>query len=224
MNSDKWYVVRTKPGAQLAFRRYVVKKISDKTGKPIKPVLETHKDPKQSAIEAAMQEAGFECYMPVETKTVIHHRTKKLIERRFPILPGYVFVKNVTDWPSLTSVPGFADILGINGCPITIPELEIDKLRTAEHAINEDNRLKEEAAKRLKQKVTRRVASRITPIGSRVQIDHSRLGKQWGRVSGVTGRKTIKVALDNLNNMKPVEVGISTVLQVDTIDNHRKVA
>lgn len=72
-----WYAVRTAPGTQ--------RMASHVKDAPIHRVGE-------SIIERNLRNEGISVYMPAYWYEGIHHRTRKIIQRRLPLLVGYVFV------------------------------------------------------------------------------------------------------------------------------------
>jgi transcription antitermination factor NusG len=125
----KWCAIRTLPGAQQPQREYAVEDTSRGKGYRIVPSLNPH----MSAVEQALTRAGFVHYMPVDFK-VVRNRKKTFTYtiRRFALLPGYVFVHGVTDFPTLERVPGVGRVVSIDGVPLPIPVQDIMVLRTVE--------------------------------------------------------------------------------------------
>jgi len=92
MIKSRWYAIRVKPGYQRMAAR-------DER-------LPEHRH-LETIIERNCRDGGFGIFMPsfrVETK---HHRTNKIIEKRFPLLVGYAFV----DLPRLN----FEELRGVDG-------------------------------------------------------------------------------------------------------------
>ena len=132
-----WYAIRTEPGAQMPQREYIVEKPSlinpdskgfGRKGYRIVPSLNA----KESAVERALSDAGFVHYMPAEFK-VIRDRKKAgtYCLRRYPLLPGYVFV---TSCAGIRDVPGVSSIVGARDgeTPLAINIMDILALRTIE--------------------------------------------------------------------------------------------
>nr|WP_281414870.1 transcription termination/antitermination NusG family protein [Rhizobium sp. BK538] len=89
-----------------------------------------------SLIERNLANAGFESFMPTYRIVVKHHRNKKLIERRFPIFTGYVFVNLPTQrFVPVEAVEGvgkllkYSRIYGDAPEPFSFPQEVIDRLR-----------------------------------------------------------------------------------------------
>ncbi|MGO7089470.1 transcription termination/antitermination protein NusG [Rhizobium leguminosarum] len=72
-----WYAIRTAPGTQ--------RMASHVADAPVHRVGE-------SIIERNLRNEGISVYMPAYWYESIHHRTRKVIQRRLPLLVGYAFV------------------------------------------------------------------------------------------------------------------------------------
>ena len=200
-----WYVIQTAPGAFRAVSRRVVN-VGPLGGRHVRQeatdLLEIERD---------LQSIGCKHFVPVETRDIIHHRTKRIMTRRFPLLPGYAFVKSPVPWVEIEALPSVLSILGIEGQPIPIMQADYERLvAEQDHA---DERLFHERIRRKEaaRKMTRARASGLYPEGSPVIITHDIMGNVPARVSGATGRKTIKVVAEFLGGLVPVEVPIDRV-------------
>lgn len=76
--AESWYAIRVAPGGQKMARSV--------PGAPEERVGETQ-------IERECREKGVAIFMPSFWTVVRHQRTNKLIEKRFPLLVGYAFVR-----------------------------------------------------------------------------------------------------------------------------------
>ncbi|ASP53516.1 hypothetical protein CDO31_04725 [Sinorhizobium meliloti] len=132
-----WYAVRTVPGAQKPRREFAVEPTSlDKEGRPrgkgyrIVPNLNHN----ICAIERALTENGFDCYMPSEKRLVRDRKHTDLWKvRRFALLVGYVFVRDPHDWRLLEATPGVAGVVkAADGSPLPIDIMDILAVRAAE--------------------------------------------------------------------------------------------
>jgi len=193
-----WYAVRLKPGA----------------ARPSKH------DERYTNIEFALGSAGIEHYMPLERREIIHHRTKKPIDKSYPLIPGYAFVYDVEDWLDLHRTDFVAGVLGVQGTPLRLPSQEIDEIRSAEAVILEEYeraKAKRRAEEDAKEKhVPQRKARMLYPAGSTVSIDrsHMLLGGYTGTVKEATGRDTIKAIVQTLNGMVTAELPLAMVRKV----------
>lgn len=187
-----WYVVRTAPGAQRPDPR----------------------DARFSKAELELTDAGFSCYMPIEVKDIVHHRTKKLIKRWFPLIPGYVFVEDVEDFYTLKNLRSVSDTVNINGKPLRLRPAEIVLLRLAETKIFEglaDERVARAMADR---RLSRNALGDVYPEGAQVAVKTGFLENEIGRVVDVTGRQTIKIIMDKLKNLGTIELSVDDVALV----------
>lgn len=214
-----WHALRTAPGAQMPQREYAVETTRSAKGYRVIPSL----TPGVSAVERALTNADVVHYMPAEFKVVRNRKKTGIYElRRFSLLPGYVFVHNVTDWlsllgdrqnPDALGVPGVAGVVSINKVPMAISVVDIIALRTIEArsktkadrevaALNssETAGLVTASNKALKQ------AKRRISAGQRVRI---MWGAQAGREATVLGwddQQQLKAIVDNLEAAGEVTV------------------
>jgi hypothetical protein len=197
----KWFCIRLKPQAQ----------------RPAK------QDPRVTNIEFSLRQEGFEYYMPIERREIIHHRTKRPIDKQYPLIPGYAFVCDVGDWLRLNQCDFVAGVLGVRGTPMPIMPTVIDAVRDAEAVIlSEYERQKamrrqreKEQADRL-QHIPQRRARQMYPAGTPIVIDrtHVLLGGMKGRVVDATGRQTVKAVVETLNGMVNAELSLAFVDKV----------
>lgn len=125
-----WYAIRTKPGAQLPRKEYVVTKTRSHKGYRIDAVTNVE----LSAIERALDDCGYEYYMPTEKRLIRDRRHTDLWKvRRFALMVGYVFIRRPADWRSLLMVPGVQDIVTTaEGQPMPIDITDILNVRAME--------------------------------------------------------------------------------------------
>lgn len=125
-----WYAVKTIPGAQLPRKEYVVKLTRSAKGYRVDAVT----NPMLSIVERALEDNGFEHYMPTEKRLVRDRRHTDLFKvRRFALMVGYVFVRDPRDWRRLEETAGVAGIVRTaEGQPFPIDILEIMDIRAME--------------------------------------------------------------------------------------------
>lgn len=190
-----WFVIRLKPGASAPSRQ----------------------DSRISKIEYSLKRAGVEYYFPVERSEKIHKRTKVLLDKRRPLMPGYAFVFDVQDWYQLHRIDFVAGVLSVAGKPVLIREDLINGVREAEQAIYEvyqhrkGMRIQAEKEKEERANgMSARKAKQLYPAGSPVFVGGSHLLRGMkGRVVEATGRQTIKVMIETLSGL--INAEISTV-------------
>lgn len=173
-----WYAIRTHPAAQRPQREYVVERTRSSKGYRIVPSL----DPRLSAVERSLTEAGFVHYMPAEFRAVRHRRKTGVYEvRRFPLLPGYMFV---TDWRHVSDVPGVAGVIGSEGQPFAIALTDIMALRTIEaRSEAEADRRAEQLAKGAQKETRRNKTAEVARVKKRI-LAGARVKVQWGAAIG----------------------------------------
>jgi transcription antitermination factor NusG len=167
-----WYAVRTKPGAMRQQDRVTM-------------------------VEAELRLYAIEHYLPVEHVEIRHHRTKKQIEMRKPLCPGYVFVADVVDWGQFDQLRWCAGPIRIDKRPAIIPAADIDQIKLAANA----KQLNTQAG----------IKSRF-PAGTRIKIvgEHPLKG-QNAYVLETKGRKSIKAVLNSLKALQ-IEVPIANAI------------
>lgn len=186
--------------------------LRDKDGNPINkgyrivPSL----DPNISAVERALKDHGFQYYMPCEFQAVRNRRkTDTWTKRRKPILGGYIFVADVTDFGLLESLPGVIGTVGsATGEKYQLSTLDFIFLRTkeanslleAEIEIERNNKLAERKKRHVHIKKLERVKKRFKP-GSRVDV-------QWGKA---IGRKATIVGVDDEARLQALVDGLEAM-------------
>jgi transcription antitermination factor NusG len=190
-----WHCIRLRPGAAQISRQ----------------------DRRLTNIELSLNREGIEHYMPMERKELMHHRTKIWEDKRYPLIPGYAFVANVTNWAKLKDCDFVAGVLGNSESPIPIPASSIELIRQAETEIEQRHqgykwaRLQREREKEeRKRHIPQSKARVLYPAGSTVVVDktHFLLGGYKGRVVDATGRQTIKLMIETLNGIVAAELSM----------------
>jgi transcription antitermination factor NusG len=139
--------------------------------------------------------AGYDYYIPWEHYEFRHHRSKKLLRSKKPLIPGYVFIADITDFERLERIPEiYGPIRGMDNRPRTIRETEIDRLKEAEQMITEAFAI----MTRNREMTKNRVAA-MYPSGSAIRIGqgHIMSGRE-ARVLEATGRKTLKAVIEGM--------------------------
>jgi transcription antitermination factor NusG len=190
-------------------REYIVKSTSlGADGRPrgkgyrIVPSL----DPNVSAVERALSNEGFSYYMPVERRLVRDRKKTDLWKpRRFALLLGYIFVKDVEDWVRLEETAGIASVVRNQGRPLSIPVAEIEMLREmeaeAEAKLQKLIEQRAAAARRL----PRRKATGVFPAGSMVEITSGPLEDRCGLVTGTDREGRLKLLVQSLEMSVPMD-------------------
>lgn len=154
--ADRWFAVKAAPGSQRS---------------PSTPMSD-ERAPSLSLIERNLANAGFESFMPTYRIVVKHHRNKKLIERRFPIFTGYVFVNLPTQqFVPVEAVEGVGKLLKYSRTygdapePFSFPQEVIDRLRYM--VWEEDQKYLLEKALRMRQDEVDREVAEVKKAASR---------------------------------------------------------
>jgi len=129
-----WFAITTMPGAQLPQREYWAETTGPGRGKGYRIVSSTN--PERSAVELALEGAGFTFYMPAEYAAVRNRHRKGVYElRRFALLKGYAFVTEIEEddqWSRLLNTPGVRSVIMCDGRPFPISAIDIFRLRMFE--------------------------------------------------------------------------------------------
>jgi transcription antitermination factor NusG len=197
----QWFALRLKAGAARPYRH----------------------DERMTNIEWSLQREGISCYMPMELAMKIHHRTKKPIDKRFPLIPGYAFMQAIPDeqnWKKVSACDFVASVIGVGLTPIPLPTAQVELIQMAETSLRELYEYHKavrayEEEQRLR-KVTRRVASEQFPAGGVVTISrqHRLFAGRRATIIAATGRNTIKAVIETLNGMANAEIPIELVEMV----------
>jgi transcription antitermination factor NusG len=167
-------------------------------------------------VEFALHQAGVEYYFPVEMVSKIHHRTGKLIDKRFPLIPGYAFIpeRNDYDWKALSKIDYIACAVRSKDGPLRIRGSDIDRIRAAEDALmvkyHYDKAVARQRAEAALHRLTSREARLRFPEGSRIKVldSHAMFGGKEARVLAATGRGTITAMIEMLSGAVKIELGV----------------
>lgn len=197
----QWYAIRLHPGAQRQSKR----------------------NPRLTNIEESVRREGFEIYMPLERRMILHHRTKKPIDKWFPLIPGYAFVVGPCNWLKLEGCDFVAGILGTKGRPIPLRPALVDIIKLREADFDQDYEaakarrlLREQEAEERNNHIPQRRLRVMYPAGSPISVSstYGMLGGRRGHVIDATGRNTIKAIIETLNGMVNAEIPIGLVEKV----------
>lgn len=164
--------------------------------------------PNETIVSRSLKEGGFSYYMPFERRAIIHAKTKKRIERQFPLMPGYGFVENVTNFEALRKCNGVNDVIKSAGKPIEIRPALVGEVRDAEQAINAEYDRKEIARQKREAMGSRALVAESFPVGGKVTIGEGHImAGQTMTITAATGRGAIKGVIDMLNGIH-AEIGV----------------
>jgi transcription antitermination factor NusG len=84
---------------------------------------------RESVVSLHLRERGFEEFTPSHQVERQWSDRIKVIER--PLFPGYVFCRlNMNDRLPVLTVPGVVGLVGLGKQPVSIPDQEVDRIRT----------------------------------------------------------------------------------------------
>ncbi|WP_185982992.1 transcription termination/antitermination protein NusG [Aureimonas mangrovi] len=159
---------------------------------------------------ATLGEKGFDAWLPMGRKVIVHHRSKKEIERTFPLLVGYIFLAMPADptmrhWGVVRECQGVKAVLGVEGAPQALPFAEVDALRLAEV----EERLRFAS-------VRRRQAMGVEAFkaGEDVRIVVGPFSGFIGQVVDAASRRAIRLLISVFGGMNEVCVPVDAIEQV----------
>jgi len=144
---------------------------------------------------------GFEPYFPTAKQLVVHHRTRKLIEKERPLFVGYVFLPvehgRLFHVGKVRGCDGVRGIMGVCGTPRRIPPGEFAQVVQEETRIRD--RFEEMKRRRTSQDHTYR-------IGDKVHVKSGPFTGFQGEVVDARSRRAIKVLTEIFGRMTEVAV------------------
>lgn len=125
---ERWFAIRTRPGVQAMARQ-------------LKEVPEYRRG--ETIIERNLREAGIDVCMPAFWREIRAHRSRKLRERRFPLLVGYVFIRHdpARGFEAVRDVDGVLGIVTNGMGPAELNEEDIQFLMMEMFHRHQDYRL-----------------------------------------------------------------------------------
>ena len=223
MQRDRWYAIRTKPGAQRMDR--ALPKTEGELKARIARLRKREVPVGETIIERDCRDAGYEIFMPSYMVEVKHHRTKLWLEKRFPLLVGYAFVnlpaqdfetfRRKVDSALCVLKPG-----GQGHRPFEFSEWAVNQLRIVEREallqfdLQKVQRIRAEevAAKQL----SRRQLKELFPKGRAVRVSlGSPIGAGLlGTVIGPSSQGTVKTILSTLTNSLTFDIPVELLEEV----------
>lgn len=200
--AEHWYTIRTMPGAQRSAKAH-----------PGAPEL------MESIIERNLRNEGFRVFMPTVHYEARHHRTKKWVERRYPLLVGYAFVDMLgVSFEQVRKVDGVMCFLRKNRLsgPYEMPARDIATLR----AVEEENREKIRGARAEREARERRALHQTTrkdrmaamPVGTLATIcGKSPFSGLVATVIGPSSRGKVKAVIETLDNLLEIDVPLENL-------------
>ncbi|WP_181147628.1 transcription termination/antitermination NusG family protein [Ensifer aridi] len=157
-DSMRWYAVRVAPGFQ-------------RMAKAIDGIPEHRRG--ESIIERNLRQANIDVFMPAFWKEIRKHRSRKLVERRLPMLVGYAFIRRDpgTGFDQVREVDGVNGIVsrGRDGGPIAFSEGDVQTLMIAAFDRNQAYKFQRatalETARHVRRKQLNTELGRLLPKG-----------------------------------------------------------
>lgn len=212
----RWYAIRTAPGSQRS--PSITGDLPHQRGKD-----------GCSIIERNLRNEGIDVFMPCVRRDVIHHRTRKWIDKCFPLLVGYAFVNlpkgNFGQFEEVDGVSGFVRPGNSRFCePLVFPEGLIGKLRFTEFELEQQflqqrlyrQRRQELWAQMDQQRPSRAEMRKLFPRGSRLVLrPSSPVARFPVNVLSVSAAGTIRAAVETLDKMVNVDIPLEHIADVE---------
>jgi transcription antitermination factor NusG len=200
--AERWYTIRTMPGAQRNAKAHA------STPGAI-----------ESIIERNLRNEGFKVFMPTVHYEARHHRTKKWVERRYPLLVGYAFVDLLDrHFEDVRNVEGVMCFLrrSMSSGPYQMPNAEIGALMAVEHenrAIIVKQRAEREARERVSSSTTtRKEREEAMPAGTMATIcGRSPFSGLVAKVIGPSSRGKVKAVIETLDNLLELDIPLENL-------------
>lgn len=131
---------------------------------------------RERTISAILKNRGFDAFVPLERRWLRRcGRRRTGIERDYPLIVGYVFVRfsRPPPWYQLFSMHCLKSVVGIGGMPMPIPETAMGALMSGQSVPH-----------------TRSTNTRLAFVpGDTVRVSHGPLAGYEGRVEAVVGKR-----------------------------------
>lgn len=166
-------------------------------------IIATNPQAEEKAAKS-LREVGYRVYIPKMRKTIIHHRTKKLIDRRFKLFNRYIFMSVDPANPPKVSpkdCDGVYEILGVklDGKPCEIPRETVRTIMLAQWHREFDN-ITEDA------KTRKELSKKRFGVGSEFRVrSNNPFTGFYGTVTKIKGRGVVKAMLDVFGRSVPIE-------------------
>ncbi|MGJ7039162.1 hypothetical protein J2Y63_002417 [Shinella sp. BE166] len=194
--ASNWYAVRAKPGTQRMARPLpIAANITEQER------AEAERRKGESILERQLRQEGIDVFMPSLWNWTRHHRTNKLIAKRYPFLVGYAFVHlPVLEFEKVRAVDAVMCVLSHTkeSGPARFPESMISELMLIEFQAEQSRMLQEwsdiERARFNKQNYLRGQLKKILPKGRSVKTPMREYADQVaGRLSEVVRDRVLSI-------------------------------
>lgn len=167
--------------------------------------------------EQSMLKAGYAVYLPRRKVQKTHKRTNKPIVRVFPLMRGYLFVEQpyAADWFTLRRCDGVKQVLGSREAPIAIPASVVSTMRTDEENLAFDDTDEAKIFRGEMERNAKLELLRRFPQGVPVEAVGGLFEGRLGTVDTVTANGHVRVLLDILGGMTPVEFPSEELQRLD---------
>ncbi|HEV7286554.1 MAG TPA: transcription termination/antitermination NusG family protein [Kaistia sp.] len=163
----------------------------------------------ETIVERALTNEGLTPYLPRMKRELRHHRTKKTIVRRFPLMPGYVFVTagpREPNWMRLKACDGISGVLSLDGRPWPIPAAQVEALQRAEADLVFDDTHEARLKRGQDGKNRRETTALHYPAGCAITLTEGPFAGLPGVVVGVSGGGLIRAIVEVFRQKTPMEI------------------
>ena len=197
-----WHAFALQTKATQSARQYWVER-GPRNGSRMKSLVSNELN-----VVRSCKHAGYEIYIPMALRMTRHNRTKQTVNPYTPMIPGFGFMRNVTDFAALENVKYLGRPLGINGEPTPIPTREIDNLILEEEKqhIAEQDRAAPMTLHRLE---------RMYRKGQHIHIKDGQFEGQKLQIEQVLSGSKVRGMMNLLGGLVPVTVSIENILEHD---------
>lgn len=164
--------------------------------------------------------AGIGVYFPSYRKEIIHHRTKKVITKVYPLFRRYLFIEMPVvnaDWYKLRACEGVECVLGVNGTPIPVPSKAVEEFIAAQADLQFDETHTAKVHRgEIKRNRKEQIRSTFTP-GKTVTINRGTFTGFSGHVASpkqgeqVKWNNKIDVMVELLGGLVPVSIPVEDI-------------
>lgn len=204
---EQWFVIALN---SLALRQAVKKRV--RVGeKGARSLVQSQQAVDETIIEQSCSALGVTVFCPRDAREKWRGGALVRVDRP-ELVPGYGFVCGVTDFKALTEARGVAGILGTRGEPLPIDPKHIAMLANAEASALLDVSEKQRRRAQRGRRRNRKQLVQAYPPGTRVEVEHSILGRFEAVIDRVADRGHIRVLSAELGSLGKIDIDPSSIV------------
>lgn len=183
-----------------------------------------------------MRRRGFGVHIPRAAIVRIHHRTKKPIMKRRPLMTGYMFLrfKGPESWYRLRQCQGVKGVLYVDGRPFRMAHDDVIAIIRAQRSMaydDSDTRITRRAMRDSNSKADVRAAQRKSKLGGMSPGRHIRVPMSAGervlaRIQAITKKGTVKamVLIGDGDDRREIPVEFTDIDSIEFVDTEAQAA